>query len=40
MMYEVIFKDGRIVRKMMTQMQRRDCIKNGAIAIRKISKIK
>ena len=40
MMYEVIFKDGRIVRKVMTQMQRRDCIKNGAIAIRKIGKIK
>lgn len=40
MMYEVIFKDGRIVRKVMTQMQRRDCIKNGAIAIRKIGKTK
>ena len=40
MMYEVIFKDGRIVRKVMTQMQRHDCIKNGAIAIRKISKTK
>ena len=39
-MYEVIFKDGRIVRKVMTQMQRRDCIKNGAIAIRKINKTK
>ena len=40
MMYEVIFKDGRIVRKVMTQMQRRDCIKNDAIAIRKIGKTK
>ena len=39
-MYEVIFKDGRIVRKGMTQMQRPDCIKHGAIAIRKISKTK
>lgn len=39
-MYEVIFKDGRLVRKVMTQMQRRDCIRKGAVAIRKISKTK